>query len=146
MGDPEVNELGALILVAMLGVTGCAHLFAFICDSTPLAVEDAPQFRLWLQIGVTLSIAWYRGLYWVYLFYRCVVVAWKVAGLLTTAFTVAALGLFTLFNVDFYQYNRKAWLAVQQKKEKMEKKEVPTNDACNDATDIKATVEASAGG
>ena len=48
-------------------------------------------------------------------------ISYEMSGLVTTCFTVVALLLFTLFNVEVMKYNRKGWLAMQLKVDKINK-------------------------
>ena len=98
-------DLGCLLLISLLGTTGCFHLLVVPLTYSP--VNDQPRVGFVVQTIVVASMLWFRVVYWVVLCQQLVAEVVSEGGMLVGGGCVAALLLFTLFNIDFVKYHLK---------------------------------------
>ena len=92
-------------MISLLGTTGCFHLLVVPLTYSP--VNDQPRVGFVVQTIVVASMLWFRVVYWVVLCQQLVAEVVSEGGMLVGGGCVAALLLFTLFNIDFVKYHLK---------------------------------------
>jgi len=108
LGEDCRRDLACLLLISLLGTTGCFHLLCVPLMYTP--VNDQPRVGFVVQTLVVASMLWFRVFYWVVLCYQIVAEVYyrpEAGSVVASCFCFAALLLFTLFNVDFVKYHLK---------------------------------------
>ena len=117
-GENIPQELVCGVLLALVGLTSSLHYVGQLLDFSPLSQSNAPYTRLYNHIFCFASQIFFRGIYWVQLFYTSVVHALENYGISTAILLALILLLFTLFNVDFIKFHFKAtkgcWMKIQQ--------------------------------
>lgn len=119
LGSVCPPELACKLIISLLGTTGAAHNVVVPAIYTPF--YDSPTVMLGFQTAVFGSMCWYRGIYWLFLTYRCMATSYAYSGGTCVA-TGCSMLLFTLFNQDFIAFHWKV-LTIQQARRNKSMKE-----------------------
>ena len=118
IGESVPKDLVCSVLLAMLGFTSSLHYVGQILDFSPWAQSNAPYTRLCNHIFCLASQVFFRGIYWIKLFYMSIIHCLEAHGAGTASTVAFILLLFTIFNADFVKFHIKAtkgcWMRIKQ--------------------------------